>query len=136
VTAVFNQIERLGIASLRELLHSGHDRQHILMMIDYHRIVRVRFGWYAVPGTDERVFAAWRVGGRLACVSALAYYGVAAEPNELHVGVRGDATQLRKREGDVIHWSRRPGGDDRRVVSLALAVRQASRCTHVTRDSL
>lgn len=136
MTAVLRTLDRLGVVALRELLRARYDRQYILMLAEYRRIERVRFGWYALPDNDPAVLAAWRVGGRLGCVSALAYYGLVRQPGELHVAVNGNASRLRKRAGDVIHWSRLAGGEDRRVVSLEMAVRQASRCACVTRDSL
>lgn len=136
MTAVLKTLERLGVVPLWELLDARYDRQYILMLAEYRRIERVRFGWYALHGNDPAVVAAWRVGGRLGCVSALAYYGLVRQPAELHVAVKGNASRLRKGDEDVIHWSRLPAGDDRHVVSLATAVRQASRCAHVTRDSL
>ncbi|MES2169587.1 MAG: hypothetical protein V4479_02535 [Actinomycetota bacterium] len=132
-----DSIEALGgIAAMRELVRFGHDREVILMSAEARRIIRVRQGWYAVPGNHWAVEAAWRAGGALACVSALAYLGFMDHPEELHIAVRGNADRRRDASGAVTHWCRADPGGDRRAVSIGAAVRQAARCAHVRRDSL
>jgi hypothetical protein len=121
-----------GIASLGELVRGGAPRDWVLMFASYGRIARVREGWYTVHETDADVLEAWRLGGRLACASALAFYGFCARPARLHVAVPANASRLRRSDA-VIHWCRRDPGGDRRAVSLAAAVRHASRCAGVQR---
>jgi hypothetical protein len=124
------RIESLGgISSLRQLVGLGAYRDLVLLMAWYGKIVRVREGWYALHGDDETQLRAWRLGGRLACVSALAYYGCRDEPAEVHVEVRGNASRLREAGAAIVHWTRHPSGGNRRVVSIATAERQASRCS-------
>jgi hypothetical protein len=137
MTTIHDRIEMLGgVAAMRELVRFGHDREVILMAAEARRIIRVRQGWYAVPGNHWAVEAAWRAGGRLACVSALAYFGFIEHPDELHIAVKGNADRRRDATGAVTHWCRADPGGDRKAVSLGVAVRQASRCGHVLRDSL
>lgn len=63
------QLAELGIddATLRRETRAGN-------------LVRLRPGWYAARGADERVVAAVRAGGALSCVSALAWYGLWVPP--------------------------------------------------------
>jgi hypothetical protein len=124
-----------GLASMRELMAFGYRSDFVRVLADYGRIVKVRKGWYALRGTEALVLQAWQAGGRLACVSALAFYDLCRAPSGLHVAVKANASRLRT-NGAVIHWSRRDLGGDGRIVSLGAAVRQASGCPHVSRDSL
>jgi predicted transcriptional regulator of viral defense system len=136
MTSIPQHIENLGgVASLRELVRAGVPRDWVLMFAEYGLIERVREGWYALHGNPPDLVEAWRIGGRLGCVSALAFYGFAAAPRQVHVAVPANASRLR--HGDaIIHWSRTNLGGDRQAVGIGAAVRQASRCPHVPRDSL
>jgi len=135
-----------GVAARRELLASGHDDDEIRMAADYRSIERVRNGWYVLPGGAPHVLRAWRVGGRLACVSALNHWGYALPDNgNLHVCVAAHSVRLRHpefkrvrlRDRDVsnliTHWDDARSMDQlpsgRRVaVSVAAALDQLLRC--------
>jgi len=93
----------------------------------YRAIVPVRRGLYVLPGTDERILRALRVGGRLACVSALAYYRDEPDDGPVHVLVEAGASRL-AREGAVVHWTRRAIVGRRAVVAWETAVAQARAC--------
>jgi hypothetical protein len=125
-----------GIAARRELLQRGNWRELITIALMYRKIFRVRKGWYAAPGEHPDIVRAWRVGGRLACVSALAVYGVDEGDGLLHVEVPPNAARPRhpddanRRLGPdddvVLHWESSPGS--RRLVSLHAAEAQARSC--------
>jgi hypothetical protein len=135
-----------GIAARRELLARGHSDDEIRIFAGGGSIRRVRNGWYAMPGAEAHVVAAWRVGGRLACVSALNYWGYALpDSGKLHVGVNARSVKLRHPDMKwvrlrdrapsnlVVHWDdarsmeQLPAG--RRVaVSVASALNQILRC--------
>ncbi len=140
---LFADIERLGgLASSRELRSLGHDRWSIEIPLLYGNLVRVRHGWFALPGEHVEIMRAWRVGGRLACLSALAWHGGRPFPAELHVEVPGNAARLRSpddarrslgaHEPVVVHWARRPGDGDRRSVGVRAAWAAATRCAVAT----
>ncbi|WP_394770083.1 type IV toxin-antitoxin system AbiEi family antitoxin domain-containing protein [Lacisediminihabitans sp.] len=130
-----------GIARLSELGSHGYSPELIGMLVDYGRIIRVRKGWYATTDTDDALIRAWRVGGRLACVSALAHHGF-GEPDQLalHVSVPRTASRLRTAHdyrqrlaehpdaAIVVHWTRRPVPGDRRAVDAEFAREQAAVC--------
>jgi hypothetical protein len=130
-----------GIASKRQLVAWGVDASWIDLAAWYGRhVIRVRHGWFARSTEHPEVIRAWRVGGRLTCVSALAFHeGMDADAGPvLHVEVPGNACQLRDpdRSRDrlgsdaavVIHWTRNPGPGTRRAVSRKHAEQVAARC--------
>lgn len=142
--------EHDGIASTRELIAAGVDETWLRMLRDAGRLVRPRKGWYALRDTAPLHLLAWRIGGPLACVSALEHHDLLAagdlSPAEgLHVcretnssrrlsaiGVRAEAADLRVPQfghAPVLHWSttaHRSG--TRRAVSIAVALEQARHC--------
>jgi hypothetical protein len=136
---LMRDIEALGgVASMAELLRRDHWREWIEIALRYRSIQRVRKGWYASAGEPRQMVRAWRVGGRLACHSAIAYHLDEPEPRMLHVEVLGNTARLRSpdnmraplTEGDevIVHWARNPSPGGRRAVSLAAAQRQAAAC--------
>lgn len=118
--------------------YAGGDTQSILYWaVAYGSIIRPRRGVYCDPRLPPEVIRALRIGGRLACASALAHHGVEPDPVELHVAVAGNASRLGDSgPGVVIHWSRRRLAGDRVAVSVEEAHRQASRCRGLARDTL
>jgi hypothetical protein len=110
--------------------------------------VRIRKGWYANREVDDAVIQARRVGGRLACMSALAHYGwCEPEPGVLHVSVPRSASRLRSAADPrrasrdevtvILHWSRYQSGGGRQAVTLGEAIAQAHGCGRdATRDTL
>lgn len=140
-----------GIARLSELCSRGLSPELIWLLVGYGRIIRVRKGWYANKDSDDALIRAWRVGGRLACVSALAYHGLGEpDPLALHVSVPGTASRLRTAHNHrerlaehpdpaiIVHWTRRPVPGDRSAVSAEFALEQAERCgsSAATHDTL
>jgi hypothetical protein len=132
---------RGGIARMSELIQAGYPPDFVLLNAQYRHIIRVRKGWYANTDVDPVAIRAWRVGGPLACVSALEYHGLGEiDPSHVHVHVSATASRLRtaadhkKRlaehpdETVVIHWSSEPPTGDRVAVSLEQAFAQARTC--------
>jgi len=141
--SVEQRIRQLGgIATTGELAALGYHPHHILVLAEFGRIVRIRKGWYANNEVDEAVIEARRVGGVLACMSALAHHGW-CEPEQgvLHVSVPRSASRLRSPQAArppndnaetgrvILHWSRRRPTGDRQAVSLGEAIAQAHSCT-------
>jgi len=121
-------VEELGgHASRRELLARGCDETFIKLSLWYRTIVPTRRGWYASRGTPQVILRALRVGGRLACVSAVAWHegDVVTEP--VHVLVPYGVSHPRA-AGAVVHWTRRELRGSRLVVDEELARRQAATC--------
>ena len=113
-----------GVAQRWELLEAGLWPEQIDLSRRYGRIVRVRRGWYASLDTPAPILRALRAGGRLACVSAIAWHEGATIPEPVHVLVQAGASRIR-RDGVIVHWSRRQVTGSRTVVSEAEALRQA-----------
>lgn len=117
-----------GLVRTSELLAIGHDHETIRIYRNSGMLVHVRQGWWALPATPDNLLHAWRAGGRLACVSALAFHGLILDlGHPLHVEFAHSSKGARV-AGVVPHWSRRTRSGDRRAVSVEVALRQASRC--------
>ena len=116
-----------GYASRDELAAETGWPEWIDIWLNYRKIVPVRRGHYVAPGLDERVVRALRVGGRLACVSALAYYENRPVDGPVHVLVTYGSSRLGA-DSSVIHWTRRPLPGTRVVVSREVAEAQARHC--------
>jgi hypothetical protein len=128
-----------GLASRRELLVNGVHPGWIDIAAWYGwQVIRIRKGWYARPTERDDVLRAWRLGGRLTCVSAAEFHAGAHPGHVLHVEVPKNAARLRdpdhrgRRLGPdmavVVHWTRHPGPGDRRSVSQEHAEAVAARC--------
>lgn len=117
-----------GVASRRQLLAMGVNPDWLDMGLYYRRILRVRIGWYALPGTSYAVLAAVRAGGRLTCVSALEHHAGREPQHPLHVAVPRNADPDRLGPGIVAHWMRGRIDGTNAAVSPELARRQAERC--------
>jgi very-short-patch-repair endonuclease len=137
------EIHRLGgIASAHELSLAGVTPGLLRAAVANRSITRVRKGWYARSDADTDVLRAWRVGGRLACVSAAAHRGlwVPGPRDVLHVSVPVTASRLRtplshrQRLAETpdanthIHWDGPARYGERVAVPVALAVEQSFRC--------
>ena len=125
-----------GIATRAEIMALGPWRSMIDLELAYGAIIRVRRGWYASPWVSADVIAARQVGGPLACVSALAHYGMGDPPGELHVLVSRQASRLPTEVGGrsvVLHWTRLDPPGDRHAVTPSTALEQADRCSAVLR---
>jgi hypothetical protein len=124
--------QHAGLVRTRELLAAGEEPEWIRIGRNYGKLIAVRQGWWALPGTPDDVLTAWRAGGRLACVSALAHHGASLDTGEtLHIELPKNSTGPR-RPDVVVHWSSDQANGDRRAVSVEVAHRQASRCRVAT----
>lgn len=130
-------IRRLGgIASRSELRQAGWSETDLWFAWRYGNLDRIRIGWYAVSDLPASARAAWAAGGPLACVSALAHYGLFLPQEEadqfaLHIALAADGHVARRAPDDlVVHWSTadRYSGT-RQAVSRATALRQARGCS-------
>ena len=137
---IIRAIERFGgLASRWQLRSCGVSSDAIDVAAWYGRwIVRVRKGWYARADENRDAIRACRVGGRLTCVSAIAFHDGSTAPPVLHVEVPANAPRLRdpddarRRLGPesavVVHWTRYPGPGDSRAVTTAHAEAVAAVC--------
>ena len=117
-----------GLVRTRELLAIGYEDETIRISRNYGVLTHMREGWWALPGTPQGLLKAWRAGGRLACVSALAFHGVALDlGDELHIEVAA-ASKGALQPGMHVHWSTSQRNGDRRAVSVDVAKRQAGQC--------
>lgn len=133
---------RGGIASTGELLAAGHTRALILQASTGGGVWRIRKGWYADPSVGLDITRAWRVGGRLDCVSAAEHHGlwVPEHPDLLHVSVPVASSRLRtpsdshrrlSESPDAstrVHWTGSSLGGDRVAVPVMDAIAQVFRC--------
>lgn len=119
-----------GIITRRELIASGHSDRKLAASIAEGTLLRVRRGVYARADAEDSVVRAVRVGGRLACVSALRLAGVFGFDTDLHVHLRHSASRLRVTGSERLHWA--PLIDERGgyVVGLVDALAQSVRCQH------
>ncbi len=103
--------------------------------------MRVRRGWYSHPEASPAILRAVRVGGRLACVSALRELGVFGFDTDTHVHLQHSASRLRspdaagrliERRHLTLHWSPliAPDGASECAVGIVDALAQAVRCQH------
>lgn len=133
---VLKALERRGgIASTREMNASGVERQLLDIAVMYGTIVRIKRGLWALPSVRPEAIAAHRAGGRLACVSALAYHGVIDDPpGGIHISAPAWVSKWHSPRMDpavVRHWSRRRIAGDRFAVSVAEAWAQFALCRAV-----
>lgn len=135
MNVVVDTLRRLGgMATTSELRSQGIDRFQLDIALMYDCVVRVRKGLWTLPETEPEIVSARRCGGRVACVSALAFHGLleATAEDGLHIEVPHNASRLRhvedRRRRIVVHWTRHPVGADRFVVPVAEAMRQFERC--------
>ncbi len=120
-----------GFATRNELLAMGCNEWLIDLSLYYGKIQRVRVGQYALLDTPAPIVRALAVGGRLACVSALAHFGGRPVEDPLHILVPYGKSRLgsRGRGEVVVHWTRRALDGTRLVVSAEVAAQQARSCT-------
>jgi hypothetical protein len=123
-----------GIASTAELAASGVERSLLDIAVMYGNVIRVKKGLWSRPELPDDVLAAHRAGGRLACVSALAFHGFIEPVEGLHVAAPYDVTKWNPGfagPGVVRHWSRRALPGDRLAVSVETAWAQFALCRAV-----
>jgi hypothetical protein len=133
---ILDAIDRAGgLATTRELADQRIDMDFFYIAVYYDRVLRVRKGLWARPGLDPVILEAQRAGGRLACVSALAFHGVIASiDGPVHISAPAGVRKWRpgRRRADAIrHWSRRVLAGDRFAVTVDEAWRQLELCRAV-----
>jgi hypothetical protein len=136
VQFVINAITECGgLATTSELVARGVDRQQLDIAVMYRRVLRVRKGLWATLDFSPAALPALRAGGRLACVSALVFYGAIEDAGfDLHVSAPLGVTSwhpARQRRVVVRHWSRRALPGDRLAVSAETAWAQFALCRAV-----
>lgn len=138
-----------GIATVQQLRARGYTKQTLRLAVETGMLIRVKRGWYAEPAAPEQLVHAVRVGGRLSCISAAAWFGWSAPPSgRIHVAIPPNAGRLRDvenrrlhppaidREDAVLHWDDRcamPRGGNLEpllVVDRRTAVRHIVGCQH------
>jgi len=119
--------KRAGLIRTWELAADGIGAEFVELALERGRIQRLRQGWYAAPDLNPTVVAAVRLGGTLACRSALEHYGDDAADGRLHIAVSSGHRPATASDV-VVHWTRTPADRRRPAVSRAEAERQVTRC--------
>jgi very-short-patch-repair endonuclease len=120
--SIFNDAA-VRVASRDLLIASGATSRSLTSAVRTGALIRARRDHYALPGESRHVVEAVRIGGRLACVSALADAGLYAFDSRFtHVHLVHTMSRLRSpqrrfvafsdqtRQGVELHWS--PTQDD------------------------
>ncbi|MCM6761930.1 endonuclease domain-containing protein [Rathayibacter sp. ZW T2_19] len=115
-----------GVVKTEQFLREGTTQRQLRDAVVAGSLVRIRKGWYSLPGLDARIEQAFRVGGVLACADAAVSHGLwVPRFRGLHVAVPEHASRLRDRDqhasrlrdrdqharrllgdpGVVVHWS-------------------------------
>jgi very-short-patch-repair endonuclease len=144
-----NQLERLinargGIIATNELYGAGFSKPELKRAIGERRIVRVRQGWYARPGLHPDLLQAWRVGGRLSCISGARLHGLWVPRSDiLHLVVPPTSGRLRTRNDSRIrlsqladpmvdiHWNTTPDRHSRLLLDPLACLEDIARCQPV-----
>lgn len=131
------------IATRDELIGLGITGRALTSAVRCGELVRVRRDRYAPAGTDRRIIEAVRVGGVIACTSALSISGVFAfEARTTHVHLERTVSrprsprnglqplQHKNRRGVKVHWRRlvEPLAATPERVGLVDALIDAARC--------
>ena len=118
-----------GYASRAEMLNWGCTVDEIDLAVRYGWILSVRKGFYVSTTVHPILLPALRIGGRLACVSALAWHarGDLDLTEPVHVVIPANGSRLRAGDA-IVHWSRRHLAGSRLVVFEEEARLQAANC--------
>jgi len=129
-----------GVAATHELLMLGWSSRSLSRGVASEQIIRVRQGWYCLPETTTPLLEAFRVGGKVGCVSAAAEHGMwVTHHGHLHVDVARNSARLRTRfdkdvrlrpgaDQTIVHWLT-PTADDTRFATSPLGcLRDMIRC--------
>lgn len=142
-TLVALAAERAGIIPTFRLRQTGIGPSLIAELVRDGALIRLRQGWYALPGVPIPVSKAVRVGGQLTCHDALRAHGVWVLPDaRLHVAVDAHAVRLRdpddhRRRLDpsdpavVVHWRRQSDSMTAPLASVREALADLERCATV-----
>lgn len=102
--------ENHGVASAAQLHTAGVTARDLRKAVADGDVLRVRKGWFALPGTSEAERLAVANGGVLSCVSALAAAGLwVIRPDGVHIAVRRHTGSVRSRGSVTLHWRRWAG---------------------------
>jgi len=140
--AILNDLARHGgLAATHELLAAGHTQYELSCAVSSGLIIRIRQGWYGLPGIHEDAIRAVRVGGRLSCTSGAYFHSLwVLRPTELHVEVTPNTSRLRsQRDKDirlseisqshtVVHWCDTNSPGTRLAVSARYCLRRMALC--------
>jgi very-short-patch-repair endonuclease len=133
------------VAQTAELRAAGATERMLTSAVRFEHLIRLRRGWYCLPGTDRATVEAVRVGGRIGCVSALGDLGIFAfDQSRTHLHLRHEASRLRspsnRREAldfrnrrDVrLHWAPliQPDAANAFRVGVKDALVQSLQCQH------
>lgn len=127
-------LRRGGLARTSELYRAGYWQSMVQLYARYGRIVSAGRGWWATRYTPAAAIEARKLGARLACVSALAHYGIGTGDGRLHILLQRSGKRPRSTDV-VVHWSRRALPGDRQSVSVPVARAQAARCARANPSS-
>jgi very-short-patch-repair endonuclease len=131
------------VASRHELIAAGASGRMLTAAVAGGSLVRIRRDHYALPSTANAIQKAVRVGGRVACVSALRAMSVfVVDSNVTHIHLPREASRLRSpanrrvllspdnRAGAHLHWwpLLDPAGGDETIVGIEDALAQVIRC--------
>ena len=96
--SLMSDIAALGLFARRsDLLALGHSDGVLRLEVELGTVIRVRKGWYSLASAPAMAVRAFRIGGRLAGLSALETYGIwTPSTRKLHVTVPADARGLRR----------------------------------------
>lgn len=75
IPAIPAELSLGGVVRTSTLRQHGYSQQEIRKAVEDETLVRVREGWYAAQGADQRVVQAVSHGGILGCASAIAFHG-------------------------------------------------------------
>lgn len=131
------------VIATAQFLRDGVPRGQLARACESGGLVRVRPGYFVLPDTDSRVVESIRVGGRLACTSAAANYGIFSfEQGPLHIHFKASDSRLTSsrqgkrlvpamhEEKTKIHWGAlmEPSEGNEYRVGLVDAIRQTFMC--------
>ncbi|TFC92123.1 MULTISPECIES: DUF559 domain-containing protein [Cryobacterium] len=141
--AEYFRSNNVQIAETGALNAAGADWRALRAAVETGYLVRARRGHYALPDTDMHILEAVRLGGRLACVSAVANAGIFVLDSAFaHIHLDPTASRLRaphdrfqqltsqNRDGVELHWGQLldPRGGTEFRIGLADALVQGFRC--------
>lgn len=113
MTEIARELARAGgVAHAATLRSGGITQRQLEKSVRLGSTVRIRSGWYCLPGDGSDSVKALRVGGRLGCVSLLRSHGVWLMPDAgLHVSVASTRSGLRSpldRGRGLVAWQAHP----------------------------
>lgn len=115
-----------GVVTTAALHRSGFSRRAIGRALRGGALTRIRRGWYAFQGADQKVVSAVRRGGVMSCCSALAFHGVWVLTDHHHIRTSRHAAERRGRRTCCHHRRRR--APTRAVDDVATALDVAMSC--------